>query len=94
VAEQDRVLEEALWTAARVLEERTELTRRLRDNARTAGRVHAERMFDEQLQEIERSRRLVRVALNAELGDPPAEVRVEDVPGEDLAPTAPAEPGG
>jgi two-component system chemotaxis response regulator CheB len=93
VAEQDRVLEEALWTAARVLEERTELTRRLRDDARDNGRVHAERIFDDQLQEIERSRRLVRVALNAELGDPPVDLD-DALGGAELAPGSAAEHGG
>jgi two-component system, chemotaxis family, protein-glutamate methylesterase/glutaminase len=71
LSEQDRALEAALWTAARVLEERAEVTRRLRDDAADAGRTFARKLLEQQLHELDRNRGLIRVALENELGRTP-----------------------
>jgi two-component system, chemotaxis family, protein-glutamate methylesterase/glutaminase len=74
---QAEVLEQTLWTAARVLAERADLTRRIRDRARSMHHQHAASLFDARLEEIEHAAEQIRAILRgregtrgAVLGDP------------------------
>jgi two-component system chemotaxis response regulator CheB len=62
--EQASTLEQALWTALRVLAERADLARRMRDHAAAQHHEYAERLFDEQLEELERKGDVVRSVLH------------------------------
>jgi len=61
--QQASTLEQALWTALRALAERADLARRMRDHAAARHHPHAERLFDEQLSELERKGDVVRNVL-------------------------------
>jgi two-component system chemotaxis response regulator CheB len=60
---QSGTLEQALWTALRALAERADLARRLRDDAERRRHRHAQRLFDDQLNELEQSADLIRHVL-------------------------------
>jgi two-component system chemotaxis response regulator CheB len=60
---QSGTLEQALWTALRALAERADLARRLRDDAERRRHRHAQRLFEEQLNELEQSADLIRHVL-------------------------------
>ena len=78
VAKQDLNVEDALWTALRVLEERSEMSHRLASMALEAGREWSQEHFDRRAQEAERSAALVRAVLHREAVAPPA---VDEVAG-------------
>jgi two-component system chemotaxis response regulator CheB len=61
--QQASTLEQALWTALRALAERADLARRMRDHAAARHHSHAERLFDKQLEELERKGDVVRKVL-------------------------------
>jgi two-component system chemotaxis response regulator CheB len=61
--QQASTLEQALWTALRALAERADLARRMRDHASARHHPHAERLFDEQLEELEQKGEVVRNVL-------------------------------
>jgi two-component system chemotaxis response regulator CheB len=62
-AEQEDVLEDALWIALRALVERRDLSERLARRARAAGRELSAHHFDEQAALAENRQRIVREAL-------------------------------
>ena len=64
VAQLDGDVEDALWTALRVLEERAEMSRRLADMAVQAGREWSQEHFVARAAEAERSALLLRGVLN------------------------------
>ena len=66
VAQQDTDVEEALWTALRVLEERGEMSRRLADLATTNGREWTQEHFLTRASEADRSAELLRAVLRRE----------------------------
>ncbi len=61
--QQAATLEQALWTALRVLAERADLARRMRDEAEANQRPHAVRLLDLQLHELEEKADVVREVL-------------------------------
>lgn len=63
VAQQDEDVEEALWTALRVLEERAEMSRRLADMATTSGREWSQEHFLSRASDADRSAELLRAVL-------------------------------
>ena len=71
VAQQDGDVEEALWTALRVLEERAEMSRRLADMAVAAGREWSQEHFEERAKDAHRSAELLRAVLRRESDQPP-----------------------
>ena len=70
VAQQDTDVEEALWTALRVLEERAEMSRRLADMATTNGREWSQDHFLSRASEADRSAELLRAVLRRESSAP------------------------
>jgi two-component system chemotaxis response regulator CheB len=70
VAQQDDDVEEALWTALRVLEERAEMSRRLAEMAITNGREWSEEHFLARASEADRSAELLRAVLRRESSAP------------------------
>ena len=70
VAQQDTDVEEALWTALRVLEERAEMSRRLADMATTNGREWTQGHFLTRASEADRSAELLRAVLRRESSAP------------------------
>ena len=90
--EQSSALEQALWTALRTLAERADLARRMRDQAEGRNHPHAQRLFDQQLEELERKATVIRdvlgrpepliVPLEHELALAPADVA--DIDDRDL----------
>jgi two-component system chemotaxis response regulator CheB len=70
VAQQDTDVEEALWTALRVLEERAEMSRRLADMATTNGREWSQEHFLSRASDADRSAELLRAVLRREGGQP------------------------
>ncbi|MFP5218200.1 MAG: chemotaxis protein CheB, partial [Actinomycetes bacterium] len=62
-AQHDVEVEAALWTALRVLEERTEISRRLAERARAGGRGWSDEHFRARADEAEHSARLLRELL-------------------------------
>ena len=70
VAQQDGDVEEALWTALRVLEERAEMSRRLADMAVEAGREWSQEHFTERAEDADRSAELLRAVLRREADVP------------------------
>jgi two-component system chemotaxis response regulator CheB len=71
VAQQDTDVEEALWTALRVLEERAEMSRRLADMATTNGREWSQDHFLARASDADRSAQLLRAVLRRESSAPP-----------------------
>ena len=71
MAQQDGDVEEALWTALRVLEERAEMSRRLADMAVAAGREWSQEHFEERAKDAHRSAELLRAVLRRESDQPP-----------------------
>lgn len=71
MAQQDGDVEEAIWTALRVLEERAEMSRRLADMAVEAGREWSQEHFDARAEAAERSAELLRAVLRREADQPP-----------------------
>jgi two-component system, chemotaxis family, protein-glutamate methylesterase/glutaminase len=71
VAQQDNDVEEALWTALRVLEERAEMSRRLADLALTNGREWSQEHFLSRAADADRSAVLLRAVLRRESDQPP-----------------------
>jgi two-component system, chemotaxis family, protein-glutamate methylesterase/glutaminase len=63
VAQQDADVEEALWTALRVLEERAEMSRRLAEQARLGARDWSSDHFERRAVEADRSADLLRSVL-------------------------------
>jgi two-component system chemotaxis response regulator CheB len=61
--QQAETLEQALWTALRALAERADLARRMRDQAEAKDRIHAVRLLDLQLKELEEKADVVREVL-------------------------------
>jgi two-component system chemotaxis response regulator CheB len=61
--EQADTLDTALWTALRALAERADLARRMRDHAEARRHVHAIRLFDAQLAELEHDATVIRDVL-------------------------------
>jgi len=70
VAQQDTDVEEALWTALRVLEERGEMSRRLADMATTNGREWSQDHFLSRALDADRSAELLRAVLRRESEQP------------------------
>ena len=70
VAQQDTDVEEALWTALRVLEERAEMSRRLADLATTNGREWSQEHFLSRASDADRSAELLRAVLRRESTQP------------------------
>lgn len=70
VARQDGDVEEALWTALRVLEERAEMSRRLAEMAVAAGRGWSQAHFDERAKDADRSAEVLRAILRRESDQP------------------------
>ena len=70
VAQQDTDVEEALWTALRVLEERAEMSRRLADMATTNGRGWSQEHFLSRASDADRSAELLRAVLRRESEQP------------------------
>ena len=71
VAQQDTDVEEALWTALRVLEERAEMSRRLADLATTNGREWSQDHFLSRASAADRSAELLRAVLRRESSQQP-----------------------
>jgi two-component system, chemotaxis family, protein-glutamate methylesterase/glutaminase len=63
LTEQATTLELALWTALRVLGERADLARRIRDRASERGQERSAKMFDARLDEFDADARLLREVL-------------------------------
>jgi two-component system, chemotaxis family, protein-glutamate methylesterase/glutaminase len=63
LADQSEVLEEALWSAFRVLKERAVLTRRLAERAKEQGSKRSAARFESQVQEAERHAETLRELL-------------------------------
>ena len=70
VAQQDNDVEEALWTALRVLEERAEMSRRLADMAVSNGREWSQEHFLARAADADRSAELLRAVLRRESEQP------------------------
>lgn len=70
VAQQDCDVEDALWTALRVLEERGEMSRRLAEQAARSRREWSTDHFSRRAQEAERSAELLRAVLRREAALP------------------------
>ena len=70
VTQQDGDVEEALWTALRVLEERAEMSRRLADMATSAGRGWSQEHFLSRAKDADRSAELLRAVLRHESDQP------------------------
>ena len=70
VAQQDTDVEEALWTALRVLEERAEMSRRLAGTATEHGRDWSQDHFLARASDAERSAGLLRAVLRREHDQP------------------------
>jgi two-component system chemotaxis response regulator CheB len=70
VAQQDDDVEDALWTALRVLEERGEMSRRLADNAEQGRREWSTEHFRRRADEADRSAELLRSVLRREASLP------------------------
>ena len=70
VARQDGDVEEALWTALRVLVERAQMSRRLADLASTAGREWSQEHFTERAEDADRAAELLRAVLRREADVP------------------------
>ena len=70
VARQDGDVEDALWTALRVLEERAEMSRRLAGMATEAGRGWSEEHFLHRAEDADRSASLLRAVLRREAEQP------------------------
>lgn len=70
VAQQDTDVEEALWTALRVLEERAEMSRRLAVMATTNGREWSQDHFLSRASDADRSAELLRAVLRRESTQP------------------------
>ena len=70
VAQQDTDVEEALWTALRVLEERAEMSRRLAELATTNGREWSQEHFLSRASDADRSAELLRAVLRRESDQP------------------------
>ena len=70
VARQDGDVEDALWTALRVLEERGEMSRRLADMATESGRGWSQEHFLTRAKEADRSAELLRAVLSREPEQP------------------------
>ncbi len=70
LAQQDTDVEEALWTALRVLEERAEMSRRLADTATTHGREWSQEHFLSRASDADRSAQLLRAVLRRESAQP------------------------
>lgn len=70
VAQQDDDVEEALWTALRVLEERGEMSRKLAEQARQGSRDWSDEHFRRRAEEAERSAELLRAVLRREAALP------------------------
>jgi two-component system chemotaxis response regulator CheB len=66
VAAQDGDVEDALWTALRVLEERAEMSRRLADMAVDNGREWSRAHFENRAEEADKSAELLRQVLRRE----------------------------
>lgn len=66
VARQDDDVEDALWTALRVLEERAEMSRRLADSAVVGNREWSQEHFRRRSAEADRSAELIRSVLRRE----------------------------
>ena len=71
VSQQDTDVEEALWTALRVLEERAEMSRRLAAMATTNGREWTQGHFLTRASDADRSAELLRAVLRRESDQPP-----------------------
>ena len=71
VTQQDTDIEEALWTALRVLEERAEMSRRLADMADAAGRGWSHEHFLAKAEDADRSAEPLRAVLRRESDQPP-----------------------
>ena len=67
VAQQEEQVEEALWVALRVLEERVDLSRRLAEDALSQGRAWSAEQFTARAGEADRSASLIRGVLAQEL---------------------------
>ncbi|HJP94598.1 MAG TPA: chemotaxis protein CheB [Pyrinomonadaceae bacterium] len=71
---QTQMLEVALWSAVRALEEQMILARRIVDRARKANRIRAAKIFEQRAQEAEEHSSIIREVLlsaqKGELGDP------------------------
>jgi two-component system chemotaxis response regulator CheB len=63
LAQQADALDSALWTALRVLEEKSALTRRLVQRARLRGHTFLANRFDASVAEVERQAAVIRDAL-------------------------------
>ena len=72
---QSQMLEVALWSAVRALEEKMMFARRIVDRARTAKRHRAALLFERRAQEAERDSHTIRELL---LGNERADVRAID----------------
>jgi two-component system, chemotaxis family, protein-glutamate methylesterase/glutaminase len=72
VAQQDDDVEEALWTALRVLEERAEMSRRLAEMAVANGREWSQEHFLSRASDADRSAGLLRAVLRRESASPTA----------------------
>ena len=70
VAQQDTDVEEALWTALRVLEERGEMSRKLAEQARQGSRDWSDEHFRRRAEEADRSAELLRAVLRREAALP------------------------
>jgi two-component system chemotaxis response regulator CheB len=70
VAQQDTDVEEALWTALRVLEERAEMSRRLAEMATSNGREWSQEHFRSRATDADRSAGLLRAVLRRESEQP------------------------
>ena len=70
VAQQDGDVEDALWMALRVLEERAEMSRRLADMATSAGRGWSSEHFLSRAKDADRSAELLRAVLRHESDQP------------------------
>ena len=78
---QTEMLEVALWSAVRALEEKMILARRIVERARKANRTRAAAMFERRAQEAERSSSVIREVLLSEekggIGEPVSETQDE-----------------
>lgn len=63
-------MEDALWTALRVLEERAEMSRRLADMATAVGRGWSQEHFLSRAEDADRSAGLLRAVLRREAKQP------------------------
>jgi two-component system chemotaxis response regulator CheB len=70
LAEQDEQVEESLWIALRVLEERADLSRRLADEAQRSDRSWSREHHAQRAADADRSVALIKRALGKELSSP------------------------